>query len=81
MPSLSRIFHTTCVCSECTSPTNSVEKQGVAGAEIGRVNTAGAPFWSGFARLLRCGKDLCQFVEVLGGAGEEEFIVCAAWAS
>mgnify|MGYP001825084371 CR=1 FL=1 len=39
------------------------------------------PFLSGFARLLRCGKDLGQFAEVLGGGGEQEFVICAAWSA
>ena len=37
---------------------------------------ARAPFLSGFARLLRCRKDLGQLAEVLGGGGEQEFIFC-----
>jgi len=60
---------------------DSVEKPRVAGAESGVLNRRRAPFLSGFARLLRCRKDLCQFAEVLGGGGEEEFIVCTAWAT
>lgn len=40
-----------------------------------------APCLSGFARFLRCGKDLRQLPEVLGGSGEEKFVVCAAWAT
>ena len=60
---------------------DSVEKQRVAGAESRGPNGARAPFLSGFARLLRCGKDFGQFPEVLGGGGEEEFVVCAAWAA
>jgi len=32
-------------------------------------------------RLLRCGKELCQFPEIVGGGGEEEFVVCTAWAA
>ncbi len=31
--------------------------------------------------MLRCRKDLGQFAEVLGGCGEEEFVVCAARAA
>lgn len=58
-----------------------VEKQRVADAESDELNRARAPFWSGFARLLRCRKDLCQFAEVLGGGSEEEFVICAAWSS
>ena len=60
---------------------DSVEKQRVAGAESGTLNEVRAPFWSGFSRLLRCRKGLCQFAEVLSGSGEEEFVVCAAWAA
>ena len=74
---------------------NSVEKQCVAGAESDGLNVTQAPFLAGFVRLLRCRKDpsralalpipcravLCQFAEVLGGCGEEEFIVCTAWAA
>ncbi len=32
-------------------------------------NTARMPFGSGYARLLRCRKDLCEIAEVLGGCG------------
>ena len=39
-------------------PADSVEKQRVAGAESKGLNGARAPFLSGFARLLRCRKDL-----------------------
>ena len=60
---------------------DSVEKQRVAGAESRGLNEARVPFLSGFARLLRCRKDLRQFAEVLGGGGEEEFVVCAAWTT
>ena len=49
---------------------DSVEKQHIAGAESSAFWMARAPFWSGFSRLLRCGKDLGQFAEVLGGGGE-----------
>lgn len=59
----------------------SVKKQRVACAESVVLNRAQAPFLSGFARLLRCRKDLGQFPEVLGGCGEEEFVICAAWAT
>ena len=68
-----------CVRSERQLPADSVEKQRVAAAESGDLNSARAPFLSGFARLLRCRKDLGQFAEVLGGCGEEEFVICAAW--
>jgi hypothetical protein len=37
---------------------DSVEKERVAGAESRALNSAQAPFLSGFARLLRCRKDL-----------------------
>ncbi|MEQ8869983.1 MAG: DUF6478 family protein [Roseovarius sp.] len=40
------------------SSADSVEKQRVATAERSVLNRARAPFWSGFARLLRCRKDL-----------------------
>ena len=70
-----------CRRSESPLPADSVEKQRVAGAESGVSNGARAPFCSGFARLLRCRKDLGQFTEVLGGGGEEEFVVCAAWTA
>ena len=56
----------------------SVEKLTFASAEIAVPNATQAPFLSGFARLLRCRKDLGQFPEVLGGGGEEEFVICAA---
>ena len=62
-------------------PADSVEKQRVAGAESDGWNGAQAPFLSGFLRFLRRGKDLGQFAEVLGGGGEEEFIVRATWAA
>ncbi|WP_212580121.1 hypothetical protein, partial [Roseovarius gaetbuli] len=42
---------------------DSVEKQRVAVAESVVLNRARAPFLSGFARLLRCRKDLGQFAE------------------
>jgi len=58
-----------------------VEKLTFAIVEIAARNSTRAPFWSGFARLLRCRKDLGQFAEVLGGGGEEEFVICAAWAT
>ena len=58
---------------------DSVEKQRVAAAESGAPDRTRAPFLSGFARLLRCRKYLGQFAEVLGGGGEEEFVICAAW--
>jgi len=62
-------------------PADSVEKLTVASAEIAVPNPARAPFLSGFARLLRCRKDLGQFAEVLGGCGKEEFVICAAWST
>ena len=60
---------------------DSVEKLKFASAEIADPNRARAPFLSGFARLLRCRKDLGQFPEVLGGGGEEEFVICTAWTT
>ena len=65
--------------SEWRLRADSVEKQRVAGAECGALNMARAPFLSGCLRFLRCGKDLSQFPEVLGGGGEEKFVVCATW--
>ena len=44
--------------SECRLRADSVEKQCVARAESGTPNGSRAPFLSGFARLLRCRKDL-----------------------
>ena len=46
--------------SERPLPTDYVEKQRVAAAESGVLNRARLPFCSGFARLLRCRKDLGQ---------------------
>ena len=60
---------------------DSVEKHLFAGAEIAAPNPARTPFLSGFSHLLRRRKDLGQFPEVLGGCGEEEFVICAAWAA
>lgn len=68
-------------CAGAPTTADSVEKQRVAGSESGTLNKVRAPFWSGFSRLLRCRKGLCQFAEVLSGSGEEEFVVCAAWAA
>jgi len=68
-------------CSECLLSADSVEKQRVETAESGVLNRARAPFCSGFARLLRCRKDLGQFAQVLGGGGKEEFVVCTAGAA
>jgi len=62
-------------------PADSVEKLTFASAERAVQNAARAPFLSGFSRLLRCRKDLGQFPEVLGGGGEEEFVICTAWAT
>jgi len=64
--------------SEGPVSADSVEKQRAASAEIGVLICARVPFLSGFSRLLRCRKDLGQFSEVLGGSGEEEFVICAA---
>ena len=66
------------MCSERQVRADSVEKQRVAGAESGAGLRARAPFLSGFSCLLRCRKDLGQFAEVLGGCGEQEFVICAA---
>ena len=68
-------------CGERPLSADSVEKQRVAGAESGALNGARVPFLSGFSRLLRCGKELRQFAEVLGGGGKEEFVVRTAWAA
>jgi hypothetical protein len=57
---------------------DSVEKQTFASAEIAVPNRARAPFLSGFSRLLRCGKDLGQFPEVLGGGCEQKLVIGAA---
>lgn len=70
-----------CGCSESPEPADSVEKQRIAGAASSALMSARAPFPSGFAHLLRSREDLCQFAEVLGGGGEEEFIICTAWSS
>ncbi len=67
--------------SEWPLRADSVEKQRVADAEIDELNRARAPFWSGFARLLRRRKDLGQFAEVLGGGGEEEFVIGTTWSA
>ena len=67
--------------SERPKRADSVEKDPLAIAERCSLNTARAPFFSGVSRLLRCGKDLGQFAEVLGGGGEQKFVICAAWAS
>ena len=66
---------------ELPLPADSVEKQRVAAAESGAPDRTRAPFLSGVPHLLRCRKDLGQFAEVLGGCGEEEFVICAAWAT
>lgn len=57
-----------------------MEKHPFAGAEFRHPKAAQAPFLSGCPHLLRCGKDLSQFPEVLCGGGEEEFVICAAWS-
>ena len=67
--------------SESPVSADSVEKLTFANAEIAVPNPARAPFLSGFARLLRRRKDLSKFPEVLGGCGEQEFIICAAWTT
>jgi hypothetical protein len=58
-----------------------VEKHLFASAEMTAQNPAQAPSLSGFARLLRCGKDLRQFPEVLGCGCEVELVGRAAWSS
>jgi hypothetical protein len=68
-------------CPRCPLKADSVAKLTFASAEMAVSNASRAPFLSGFSRLLRCGKDLGQFPEVLGGGGEEEFVICAAWAA
>ena len=60
---------------------DSVEKQRVENGLSGRFERAQAVLLSGFSWMLRCGKELSQFPEVLGGGGEEEFVVCATWAA
>jgi hypothetical protein len=60
---------------------DSVEKLTFASAEIAVPNPARAPFLSGFAYLLRCRKYLGEFAKVLGGCGEEEFVICTAWTT
>ena len=67
--------------SEFTLSADFVEKLPFASAEIAVLNSALTPFLSGFARLLRCRKDLGQLAEVLGGGGEQEFVICTAWAT
>ena len=61
-------------------PPHSVEKHPFAIAPSVWLNSARAPFLSGFPRLLRCRNDLRQFADVLGGCDEEEFVTCAAWS-
>ena len=70
-----------CSSSELPLSADSVEKQRVACAESCALKSARASFLSGFARLLRCRKNLSQFAEVVGGGGEEEFVICTAWAA
>jgi len=43
--------------------------------------TVRAPFISGWARLLRCREYLGRFAEVLGGCGEEKFVICTVRAA
>ena len=57
---------------------DSAEKHPFAGAEYCQLSVARAPFVSGVSRLLQSRKDLGQFAEVLGGGGEEKFVICAA---
>ena len=81
MSALAVVAFKTRACSELQQYADSVEKQRVAFAESCALKSARAPFLSGFARLLRCRKNLSQFAEVLGGGGEEEFVICTAWAA
>jgi len=67
--------------SEFTFSADSVEKRLFASAEYWGSWLAQMPFLSGFSRLLRCGKYLGQLPEVLGGGGEEKFVVFAAWTT
>lgn len=67
--------------SERPLSAHSVEELTFANAEIAVPNPARAPFLPCFARLLQRRKDLCQFPEVLGGCGEQKFIICAAWTT
>ena len=67
--------------SEGQLSANSVEKHPFASAENRCRRDVRRPLPSGFSRLLRGGKDLRQLPEVLGGGGEEEFVVCAARAA
>jgi hypothetical protein len=68
-------------CSEGQLAAHSVDKQLFSGVESVALDAARAPFLSRFARVLRCRKDLCQFVEVLGCRGEDHFVICASWAA
>jgi len=68
-------------CSERLLAADSVEKRLFASAEYWGSWLAQMPFLSGFSRLLRCGKYLGQLPEVLGGGGEEKFVVFAAWTT
>ena len=70
-----------CPCSELPLSADSVEKDLLAIAERCSLNTVRAAFFSGASRALRCRNDLGQFAEVLGGGGEQEFVICAAWAT
>ena len=66
--------------SEGPEPAHSVENT----RSLGRISTAergASAFPVSFARLLRCRKNLGQFAEVLGGGGEEEFVICAPWSA
>ena len=74
----------TAVCawrSERPKRADFVEKHLFAGAEYRRQSMARAPFLSGVSRVLRCREDLGQFAEVLGGCGEEEFVICPTWSA
>ena len=67
--------------SEGQQSPDSVEKQGVDGGTEERLMRRQAVLWSRFLPMLQCRKDLCQFAEVLGGGGKEEFVVRTAWAA
>ena len=67
-----------CIRSECLRSADSVEKHALADAEFYPVTRPQAPLLSGFSRMLRCRKDLGQLPEVLGGCGEEEFVIRTA---
>ena len=67
--------------SERPLPADFVKKLTFARAEMSVLNSAQAPFLSGFAHLLRRRKDLGWFAEILDGGGEEECGVNLGWTS